>query len=52
MSDGLVGTVCPRANETRESLNMKRGLIALFQNTMPRFDLEHRAREVRLASKS
>ncbi|KAF2366665.1 Lipid transport protein N-terminal [Trinorchestia longiramus] len=45
MDRGLVDTVCPRQDERMESLNFKRGLLALLQNTMPRFDLSHSTRE-------
>ena len=47
LSDGVVGAVCPRPSETLASLNLKRGLLGLMQNTMPRLDLSHSAREVR-----
>ncbi|XP_018021013.1 uncharacterized protein LOC108677311 isoform X1 [Hyalella azteca] len=46
LDGGLVDIVCPRKDETLESLNFKRGLLSLMQNSMPRFDLRHSSREM------
>ncbi|KAI5644619.1 lipoprotein amino terminal region domain-containing protein [Phthorimaea operculella] len=39
--DGEISELCPEDDETDWVLNFKRGVLALFQNTMKRFDINH-----------
>lgn len=44
--DGKIPNICPSADEPIWSVNIKRGILSAFQNTMPRFDLNHDSLEV------
>ncbi|XP_055713060.1 uncharacterized protein LOC129807664 isoform X2 [Phlebotomus papatasi] len=43
--DGLIGEICPHDEESSWVLNLKRGILSAFQNTMTRFDIDHHATE-------
>ncbi|GLH12110.1 Uncharacterized protein GBIM_16860 [Gryllus bimaculatus] len=43
--DGIISELCPAANETSWVLNLKRGILSTFQNSMRRFDVSHKAVE-------
>lgn len=45
--DGVVGELCPEDAEDLWALNMKRGVLASFQNSMRQLDHEEHIREVR-----
>lgn len=38
--DGLISEVCPQEQETPWVLNIKKGILSAFQNTMMRFDVD------------
>lgn len=44
--DGHVREVCPEAGEAVWSLNLKRGILSMLQNTMKRFDVDRRINEL------
>jgi hypothetical protein len=44
--DGLIEEICPHSEESTWALNVKRGFLSAFQNTMRRLDLEHKGEEV------
>ena len=44
--DGAIPFICPPKDEPAWSVNIKRGILSAFQNTMPRFDLDHETLEV------
>lgn len=44
--DGHVNEVCPEPGESVWSLNLKRGILSMFQNTMKRFDVDRRTNEL------
>lgn len=44
--DGLIHELCPDRHEPIWALNMKRGVLSLLQNSMRRFDVDHRGDEV------
>ncbi|KAK2581438.1 hypothetical protein KPH14_005113 [Odynerus spinipes] len=44
--DGRVKEVCPNRRETVWALNLKRGVLSMLQNTMKRFDVDHRVDEL------
>ncbi|XP_015122764.1 uncharacterized protein LOC107045138 [Diachasma alloeum] len=44
--DGLVRELCPHPRETIWSLNIKRGILSMLQNTMKRFDVDHHDNEL------
>uniref|UniRef100_A0A7G3AUB2 Putative lipoprotein n=1 Tax=Lutzomyia longipalpis TaxID=7200 RepID=A0A7G3AUB2_LUTLO len=39
--DGLIAEICPHDDEENWVLNLKRGILSAFQNTMTRFDIDH-----------
>jgi len=43
--DGIIHELCPNRHEPTWALNMKRGILSLLQNTMRRFDVDHRGDE-------
>ncbi|XP_043065229.1 LOW QUALITY PROTEIN: uncharacterized protein LOC108101203 [Drosophila ficusphila] len=43
--DGLISEVCPQAQETAWVLNIKKGILSAFQNTMMRFDVDSNTTE-------
>jgi hypothetical protein len=45
--DGGVPYICPSVDEPVWSVNIKRGILSSFQNTMPRFDINHESLDVR-----
>ncbi|XP_025989321.2 uncharacterized protein LOC105195312 [Solenopsis invicta] len=44
--DGLIHELCPDRREPVWALNIKRGVLSMLQNTMRRFDVDHRGDEV------
>lgn len=44
--DGLVSSICPSPEDPIWSVNIKRGILSAFQNTMPRFDLDYQRMDV------
>jgi len=44
--DGLIQELCPDRREPVWSLNLKRGVLSMLQNSMRRFDIDHRTEEV------
>ncbi|KAL2717243.1 hypothetical protein V1478_012943 [Vespula squamosa] len=44
--DGRINEVCPDRRETVWALNLKRGVLSILQNTMKRFDIDHRVDEL------
>lgn len=44
--DGRINEVCPDRRETVWVLNLKRGVLSILQNTMKRFDIDHRVDEL------
>ncbi|KAK0089741.1 hypothetical protein PV326_004381 [Microctonus aethiopoides] len=44
--DGHVHELCPNSNDAIWAVNIKRGILSMFQNTMKRFDVDHRAQEL------
>lgn len=44
--DGRIDELCPDKREPIWALNLKRGVLSMLQNTMERFDVDHRANEV------
>jgi Lipoprotein amino terminal region len=49
--DGLIQEVCPKSGESVWVTNFKRGILSAFQNTMSRFDLDHRSVEKDVSGK-
>lgn len=49
--DGLIEEICPGDAEQVWVTNFKRGIISAFQNTMTRFDLDHKATEIDVSGK-
>lgn len=43
--DGTVSEICHEEDEPVWTLNLKRGILSSFQNTMPRFDIDYHAVE-------
>ncbi|XP_016937028.3 uncharacterized protein Apoltp [Drosophila suzukii] len=43
--DGLISEVCPQEQETPWVLNIKKGILSAFQNTMMRFDVDSNTTE-------
>ncbi|XP_055591953.1 uncharacterized protein LOC129743787 [Uranotaenia lowii] len=43
--DGLISEICHEADEPVWTLNMKRGILSSFQNSMPRFDIDYHTTE-------
>lgn len=43
--DGLIQEICPNSDEAVWVTNFKRGILSSFQNTMVRFDLDHKSLE-------
>lgn len=43
--DGLIHELCPDPGESIWALNLKRGMLSTLQNSMKRFDVDHRADE-------
>uniref|UniRef100_A0A6P7GJY7 Uncharacterized protein LOC114337760 n=1 Tax=Diabrotica virgifera virgifera TaxID=50390 RepID=A0A6P7GJY7_DIAVI len=39
--DGIIDEVCPRDEETEWSLNFKKGILTMLQNSMKRLDLDY-----------
>ena len=44
--DGHISHICPSEQDPAWGVNLKRGILSAFQNTMPRFDIGHHNREV------
>ncbi|XP_012534919.2 uncharacterized protein LOC105835859 [Monomorium pharaonis] len=44
--DGLIHELCPDRHEPIWALNIKRGVLSMLQNSMRRFDVDHRGDEV------
>ncbi|XP_076620317.1 apolipoprotein lipid transfer particle [Colletes latitarsis] len=44
--DGRIYELCPDRQEPIWALNLKRGVLSMLQNTMRRFDVDHRADEL------
>jgi len=44
--DGLIHELCPDRREPVWVLNIKRGILSMLQNSMRRFDVDHRGDEV------
>lgn len=44
--DGLIHELCPDRREPIWTLNIKRGILSILQNSMRRFDVDHRGDEV------
>ncbi|XP_046746375.1 uncharacterized protein LOC124411334 [Diprion similis] len=44
--DGQIPEVCPHPEEPAWVLNMKKGVLSMFQNTMKRFDVSHSSQEL------
>lgn len=44
--DGLIHELCPDRREPVWSLNLKRGVLSMLQNSMRRFDIDHRTDEM------
>ncbi|XP_012280436.1 uncharacterized protein LOC105699757 [Orussus abietinus] len=44
--DGQVQELCPHPKEPIWSLNLKRGVLSMFQNTMKRFDVDRKVEEL------
>lgn len=49
--DGLVQEICPKIDEPIWVTNFKRGILSAFQNTMFRFDLDHKSVETDVSGK-
>lgn len=49
--DGLIQEICPKSEEPVWVTNFKRGILSAFQNTMFRFDLDHKATETDVSGK-
>lgn len=49
--DGLIQEVCPKLGEAVWVTNLKRGVLSAFQNTMSRFDLDHKSVEKDISGK-
>jgi hypothetical protein len=43
--DGVINEVCPNVEESVWALNLKKGILSSFQNTMPRFDIDYNTTE-------
>lgn len=43
--DGVVGEICHEEEEPVWTLNLKRGILSSFQNSMPRFDIDYHTTE-------
>lgn len=44
--DGRIDELCPNRREPIWALNLKRGVLSMLQNTMHRFDVDHRATDL------
>ncbi|XP_011308401.1 uncharacterized protein Apoltp isoform X2 [Fopius arisanus] len=44
--DGHVREVCPHSQDPVWSVNIKRGILSMLQNTMKRFDVDHHTNEL------
>lgn len=44
--DGNVRELCPNKDEAIWALNIKRGILSMLQNTMKRFDVDHKNQEL------
>lgn len=49
--DGLIDEICPSSDEPVWVVNFKRGIISAFQNSMSRFDLDHKTTESDISGK-
>jgi hypothetical protein len=49
--DGKIQEICPKTDESVWITNFKRGIISSFQNTMSRFDLDHKTTESDISGK-
>jgi hypothetical protein len=49
--DGRVQEICPKSDESVWVTNFKRGIVSSFQNTMSRFDLDHKTTESDISGK-
>ncbi|XP_018782728.1 PREDICTED: uncharacterized protein LOC108965027 isoform X1 [Bactrocera latifrons] len=45
-NDGLISEICPNFQESVWTLNLKKGILSIFQNTMLRFDVDFNTTEV------
>lgn len=43
--DGLIDEICPHTDEPNWVLNVKRGILSSFQNSMKRFDIDYKSWE-------
>ncbi|KAG7207006.1 hypothetical protein KM043_000897 [Ampulex compressa] len=44
--DGQIREVCPNRRDPAWAVNLKRGALSMLQNTMKRFDIDHRGEEL------
>jgi len=44
--DGIIHELCPDRREPVWTLNLKRGILSMLQNSMRRFDIDHNVNEV------
>lgn len=49
--DGLIHEICPNSAEAIWVTNFKRGILSAFQNSMQRFDLDHKSVETDVSGK-
>lgn len=49
--DGLIQEICPNSDEAVWVTNFKRGILSSLQNTMVRFDLDHKTIETDVSGK-
>ncbi len=49
--DGLIQEVCPNSDDPVWAINIKRGVLSSFQNTMMRFDIDHNTTESDVSGK-
>lgn len=46
LQNGIITEICPQEQEEDWTLNFKRGVLSLFQNSMSRFDIDFDGLEV------
>ena len=44
--DGIVESVCPDIDDIMWAVNIKKGVLSAFQNSMDNFEIEHKGKEV------
>ena len=44
--DGIVESVCPDIDDITWAVNIKKGILSSFQNSMDSFEVEHKGKEV------